>query len=101
MSEAFRSIPPFEIRPQHDEQADFSMATLRLLGIGLRPYDQKTLNGVKSRFVAEYGEVAGPRIFEEFQFRAIMGINITSIRENYPEVQGEWLDRLEKQSIKV
>lgn len=95
MNETLRPVP------QHDEQVDFSMATYRLLGIGFRPYDKKTLDGVRSRLEEEYGQVTGRRVFEDLQFKAILGINISSIRENYPEVHGEWFDDLEKQSIKV
>lgn len=91
----------FHPRPQSDEQAEFSMATTRLLGIGIRNHDQRTLDGVRSRLETAYGEVIGGRVFEELQFRAILGINIRDIRRNYPDVQGEWLDRLEEQSIRV
>lgn len=96
-----QKFTPQDIRPKNDEQSDISAATLRLLGIGLRNHDRATLDGVKAKLQVTYGEEVGGRVYDEFEFRAILGLNIANIRRNYPEIQADWLDRLETQSIKV
>lgn len=99
MSEAFQPRQ-IEIRPQNDDQADFSMATMRLLGIGLRPYNAEILEGVKARLVNMHGEEIGGKVFEELKYRAILGINIASIREKLPELPDGFFGELETKSMK-
>lgn len=66
-----------------DKFEDAAVRRLRLLRIGVRNKDQITLDAVKDDLVKEFGEVLGPKVYDNLLFFVSSDINIEDIKEQY------------------
>jgi len=68
---------------------DAAVRHFRLIRIGIRNKDQKTLDVVKGDLQSRYGDTVGAKVFDNLLFREAAKINKRQIEKDYPELKGK------------
>jgi len=72
-----------------NEFQDAAVRQLRLIRIGVRNKDQKTLDVVKEDLQSRYGDAVGAKVFDNLLFKEAAEINKRQLEKDYPELKGK------------